>query len=286
VIPLLFAGLCDDAAMFPPGNAPAEQAVAGHREHRSAWYRELAGPFLAAPKQLPEVLKAARAAEVLIPLVLVVSEGPGALGAAVRATMGEPGIELLGVELACGSEGSSVEAANRAVDALNRELFEGVRGAIEVRRDPGGLRDALDVIALTPFRAKYRTGGTVAGAFPSEGELASFVAECAARKLPFKCTAGLHGATRHTDLRTGFEHHGFLNILAATHAAVLGADVEAIAQALHIRSGRELADALRLLTPDAAAETRRTFTAYGTCSISEPLDDLTALGLISRPRPK
>ena len=38
--------LIDDAALFPPGNAPMPAAVAAHRRHRAAAYRELVGPFL------------------------------------------------------------------------------------------------------------------------------------------------------------------------------------------------------------------------------------------------
>ena len=30
----LLTGLCDDAALFPPGNAPLEQALPAHAGHR------------------------------------------------------------------------------------------------------------------------------------------------------------------------------------------------------------------------------------------------------------
>jgi hypothetical protein len=284
VIPTLIAGLCDDAALFPPANTAAAQAVPAHWGHRTAWYREMIGPFLATAADLPEVAKAARAAEVFVPLVLVVPEGPDALGPAVRATMREPGIELVGVEVAGGADRKAAVAAQRAVDALARELPEGVRGAVEVRRGEG-LAETLDVLASTPFRAKFRTGGTVAAAFPTEEETAGFIAECAARRLPFKCTAGLHGAARHTDPTTGFEHHGFLNILVAASVADEGGSADAIASALRMRSAPDLADAMRRLTPEAAARTRAAFTGYGTCSIAEPLAELTALGLVTRPAP-
>jgi hypothetical protein len=285
----LFAGLCDDAALFPPGNAPVTQAVPAHRRHRAAWYRELVGPFLATPQHLPGVAEAARedaadpdgAAEPL-GLVLVGPRGPAALGPAVRAATGEPGIELVGVELACGAQGTSAEAAREAADALGAALPRGVGGVIEVRRGEG-LADALDLLASTPFRAKFRTGGAVAGAFPTESELAGFLLGCVTRALPFKCTAGLHEAARHADPVTGFEHHGFLNILLATHVAGAGGDVGDVVGALSIRSARELADALRPLTPEEAARARSAFTAYGTCSIGEPLADLTALGLVRVP---
>jgi hypothetical protein len=279
-IPPLYTGLCDDAAMFPPGNATAHDAVPAHREYRGAWYRHLVGPFLAAARHVPAVLEAlAESADAPLALVLVVPEGPSALGAALQATLGKPGIALVGVELACAADGSSADAAREAAEALACELPPGVGGVVEVRRGPG-LDDALDVLAARPLRAKLRTGGTVAQAFPSEAELASFISGCVARGLPFKCTAGLHEAVRHTDARTGFEHHGFLNILAATSSAAQGADEAEVAAVLRVRFGSKLVDTLRVLTPDAITRTRRAFTAYGTCSIAEPLADLIKLGAL------
>lgn len=278
MIPPLFAGLCDDAALFPPGDAPVARAVPAHRDHRAAWYGELVGPFLATPRHFADVAAAARATETLIPLVLVVPEGPAALGAAVRATMGEPGVELIGVELACGPDGSPAEAAGTAAYALARELLEGVRGTVEVRRGPG-LDGALDVLASMAYPAKFRTGGTTSAAFPSVEELADFIVGAVSRKLPFKCTAGLHGVARHTDPVTGFEHHGFLNILAATDVARGGGDRRAVIETLSIRSGRELADLVRPRLGDS----RSAFMSYGTCSIEEPLADLAALGLVHAP---
>lgn len=310
-IPPLFARLCDDAALFPPGNAAAHDAVPAHRQHRAAWYRQLVGPFLATARHVPAVAEAARADAGSGPLalVLVVPEGPSALAAALQATEREPGTELIGVELACAPEiplargssahgssthssstrssstrgsstqGSSADAAREAAWMLERELPPGVGGAVEVRRGDG-LADALDVLAAGPYRAKLRTGGTTAAAFPTEAELAAFIVGCVTRGLPFKCTAGLHEAVRHTDPTTGFEHHGFLNILAATSAATQGADEAAVATVLGVRSGLDLVATLRALTPDAITRTRRAFTAYGTCSIAEPLADLIELGAL------
>ncbi len=289
-IPPLFAGLCDDAAMFPPGNAPAVEAVSAHRGHRTAWYRDLVGPFLAGAKHLPAVIDEVRALHAAGPLgmdgppdpisvVVVVPEGPAALRDALRVATGEPGLELVGVELASRSEGTSAEAARAAAEALAGELPEQVAGVIEVRRGYG-LGEALDAVADSPFRAKLRTGGTVAEAFPTEEELAGFIVGCVVRGLPFKCTAGLHGAVRHTDPATGFEHHGFLNILMATHTACQGGDVAEVAAVLAERSAPRLAEALRGLDRDAVIRARAAFTGYGTCSIAEPLADLVALDLI------
>src|SRR5258706_15580954 len=45
-VPALLARLVDDAAVFPPGNAPLPEAVAAHHGHRAAWYADLVGPLL------------------------------------------------------------------------------------------------------------------------------------------------------------------------------------------------------------------------------------------------
>ena len=55
--------------------------------------------------------------------------------------------------------------------------------------------------------------------FPSPEELAGFLWACAEAAVNFKATAGLHGAVRHRDERTGFVHHGFLNLVLGTARA-------------------------------------------------------------------
>src|SRR5882757_11111801 len=57
VSPLLFTGLIDDAAMFPPGNAPLDRALAEHLEHRSAWYAELVGPLLIPADRMADLVE-------------------------------------------------------------------------------------------------------------------------------------------------------------------------------------------------------------------------------------
>ena len=287
-VPALFAGLCDDAALFPPGNAPVAAAVPAHRGYRSAWYADLVGPFLLGADRIAEV-GAAAAAEPL-DVVLVVRAGPAALGDALARLAERPALRLAGVELGPDAAGTPADAAARCRDALARELPPGAAGVVELRRPADGgsargraeLDAALDLLAAAGLRAKYRTGGLEPGAFPPAGELAAFVSGCAARALPFKCTAGLHHAVRHTDPATGFTHHGFLNILAATDAALRGAEQGVVAGVLECERGGDLAGALA--DTDAAA-LRAVFTAYGTCSVAEPLEDLAALGLLTRPDP-
>ncbi len=146
------------------------------------------------------------------------------------------------------------------------------------RRD--GWREALSVIAESEADAvrgaKLRTGGLVASAFPSEREVAEFIVACTELGVPFKCTAGLHNALRHTAAETGFEHHGFLNILLAGEIAADGASVDAVEKVLAERDPAVLA-AQFVARSDRP---RSLFASYGSCSFGEPIEDLVALGLV------
>src|SRR5689334_5520808 len=85
----LFDGLLDDAAMFPPEDAPLADAVVGHAAHRLAWYSDLVASFVCAAGRLPSL--SAQLAVRAIPRLsasLVVPAGidavPDALAAASR----------------------------------------------------------------------------------------------------------------------------------------------------------------------------------------------------------
>ncbi|MBV2156360.1 hypothetical protein [Kitasatospora sp. SUK 42] len=296
VIPELFRGLFDDAAVFPPGNLPVAEAVPAHRAHRAAWYAEAVGPFLCGAGRLGELTAVAAGGAVVKDAVSAegAADTEGVVGASdapLRIGLVLPGgsaelasalaaaapFELAGVELA-------TRDAAEAVAELDRLLPPHVPAAVELPREllrGDGLDAVLDVLVDSPYRAKFRTGGLAAEAFPDEEELAAFLTGCARRGLPYKCTAGLHNAVRHTDPRTGFEHHGFLNVLLAAQET----DLRAAAAILAERDGEVLAKAARTLTDRQVTVIRNSFTAFGTCSIAEPLGDLAALGLLSSPDP-
>ncbi|WP_457031563.1 hypothetical protein [Kitasatospora sp. P5_F3] len=247
-VPPLFRGLFDDAAVFPPGDLPLAEAVPAHLGHRSAWYADAVGPFLCGAGRAGEL--AALRPEFPVALVLA----PGGEYVPV------PGLDVVGVEVAA---------------TVVPRLPAGVPGSLELPYGEG-LFKQLDLLAGTPHRAKFRTGGLTADAFPTVAELAAALTACAELGVPYKCTAGLHNAVRHTDQVTGFEHHGFLNVLLAA------ADPDRAAEALAERSGAVLAAAARELTDHQVAAARASFTAFGTCSIAEPLADLAELGLLTQ----
>jgi hypothetical protein len=263
------AGLLDDAAVFPPGNAPVGAAVPAHHDHRAAWYAEMVGPFVFPAARLAELTADGR------PLALAVTCPAGNLVTALGAA-GLDGASLAAVEVVPAADGDPADGV-AALDAL---LPADVLGYVEVprgtRRDP-----MLDALAGTRYRAKFRTGGTVPEAHPGERELAETLLAAVSRDVPFKCTAGLHHAIRHTD--GDLEQHGFLNVLLATDAALAGGAAADLAALLAERSADTVAARVAALGEDRVAAARRWFVSFGTCSIDDPVADLVGLGLLDKP---
>ena len=84
--------------------------------------------------------------------------------------------------------------------------------------------------------------------------LVAFVVGCAARRLRFKLTAGLHHAVRGRYAVDGIpeENHGVLDVLVATAAALAGASAPELAALLAVRDSTALAG-LVTSWPDATA---------------------------------
>ncbi|TQC49979.1 hypothetical protein EEB14_06570 [Rhodococcus sp. WS4] len=267
----LFTGLCDDAALFPPGNAPLPDAVPAHARHRSARYADLVGPFVFPVARLDELTAGP------LELSLTLPAGPATLAPALDRLAQIDGATAVALEIAVPAECSAAEFV-AAMDAA-QTLTAGFDVFVEV---PRGERrgDVLAALAGGPFAAKFRTGGVVAEAYPDERELASALHTAVATGVPFKATAGLHHAVRNTDPHTGFEQHGFLNVLLATRHALDGADVDRMAVTLAERDGARIARELGDLPADVVGAVRTAFRSFGTCSILEPLEDLVALHLV------
>ena len=281
-VPALLRGLCDDAAVFPPGSLPLAQAVPAHRAHRAAQYAELVGPLVLAAPSLAELGALLRDVDTpdatRLDLVVTAPHGPAQLAEALRRAEGLP-VRVTGAEVAV--------PAHVAVDACFAELarvadaLPAASVAVEIPRDE---RRAATVAgcAAAGYRAKFRTGGVRADLHPDEAELAAALAAVTAAGVSFKATAGLHHAVRNTAVRTGFEQHGFLTVLLAAEAAAQGAEHEELVRLLASRDAAALAQAAAALAADPArtARARARFGSFGTCSIAEPLDELIALGLL------
>jgi hypothetical protein len=190
----------------------------------------------------------------------------------------------------------AVEAKADSVEAVERVLAAVPRWAqayveIPLDRDPAPL---VAAIARHNGRAKARTGGVTAEAFPAAADLLRFLSACTAAGVPFKATAGLHHPLR-AEYRLTYASdspkgtmYGFLNVFLA---------------AAFLRRGMGDGDALRLLeerSPDAfrvssdaiewrghrlvRAEIQEArclgIVGFGSCSFTEPVGEARELKLL------
>jgi hypothetical protein len=244
----LFAGLFDDAAIFPPGNLPMPEAVSAHRARQGS---PLVGPFVCSLARFGELAGAAAGGPaVTVSLVL-----PGPVGELPTAE----GLDVVAVE------GPGLTAGGTLTTYTEIPCGEVTATRVAALREAG-------------LRLKIRTGGVRADAFPTEAELAGAIWAAVRGGLAFKLTAGLHDPIRHRDPVTGFEHHGFLNVLLATARALQGYEIE---RALADQDGRRVAAAVAGIDEVLAKAVRHHFISFGTCSVSEPVDGLRRYGLIS-----
>ncbi|MEU3982854.1 hypothetical protein AB0F77_22630 [Streptomyces sp. NPDC026672] len=272
-IPSLFAGICDDAAIFPPGLAPLPEAVDTHVRNLDTWFAALTGPL---------VVPAAALADLQPLLAQVPHRAGGTADLGLAVTLPGGPAELPKV-LASGLPIHSLEIALPAgigvTELLDRLGDVDVPVFVEVPRD--GRRDVLlSALTGTPYRAKFRTGGVRAELYPDAAELADGVHASVTTGVPFKATAGLHHAVRNTDPDTGFVQHGFLNLMVAASAAASGRSAADLVPLLEERDPETVADWVGGLD---AGDARTWFVSFGTCSITDPLNELTQLGLITAP---
>jgi hypothetical protein len=271
-IPPVLAGLFDDAAVFPPGSLPVEEAVPAHLEHTRGAHAGLVGVFVLAAADVDRLAEPTAGLpggsfdlSVTVPL-------PG-VSDALAAARGIPAVRLVGLEVTV----PDGVAAETVVPALAEAIDDdtGLTVHVEVPRD--ARREALLAeLAGTPYLAKFRTGGVRSELYPDERELAAAVLAAVRAGVAFKATAGLHHAVRNTDPETGFEQHGFLNLLTATGAALEGAGEAELVRLLADRDGDRVAERVRALSP----RVREVFRSFGTCSVAEPATESAGLGLL------
>jgi len=263
----LLEALIDHAALFPPASMDMPEALDADSAARAGEHAWMLGRFICPASRLGELPAAAPR------LSIVLDGGEGDLEAVHDARLAGRAVELVEARI----DPAWIPDTQELVRA---KLGEGVDAFWELA--PGrGLRGAVAAVREARAGAKIRCGGATAA--PSLEAVAEFVAACRDAGVRFKATAGLHHAIRAGDA------HGFLNVLAAAvfaHADGLGAD-ELVPLLAEEDSTAFAVDATGLAlhdhraTAQQIAEARRDlFVAYGSCSFDEPVDDLTALGVL------
>ena len=271
--PALLAGLIDDAAVFPPGNAPLDVAVERHRRHRQAAYAGLVGPLLVPASDVGALLDVAGPGEaqpLQVGLIARPGVDPSVVVTALERLSLSTTVEAVGAELGWFPGWRDLPVGDLP---LTLEIPRGAdrdRALEDVR---AGVDEAGHVV-----QAKFRTGATPTWDWPDESELARFVHDCARLGVPFKLTGGLHHAVRAD--HDGDPQHGVLNVLLAVHSAAHDGALAAVESVLAQRNSSLLVDAVANLDDAAATRVRSLLTAYGCCEVTDPIGELDALGLL------
>ncbi len=278
--PELLRGLVDDAGIFPPERLAMDVALARHEQDVVADSPVLTHRFLLATSRVDDFLRVRRGATHPIRVGLIAGPGATDLEVALDQIARDTNTTVDLVEAPPDQDESVPVAVALADLRIRLARHTGVPRFLEIPRRRGWL-DALDEVRGDGVGAKLRCGGLIADMFPTSSEIAAFLHGCVARDLTFKCTAGLHHAVRHRAEVTGFDHHGFLNVVLAAALAVDGAAHDDIVHVLGETDAEALALRFRDVDDDLAARTRARFVSYGSCSTSEPIEDLVALGLLT-----
>ena len=251
------------------------EAVAAHLETREGQYAGVMGPMLCQASRLPELITELAKAKPAKPvaLSLVCDTGLGEVPKTLSIIEGRQ--ELLSLRMV--EMPAPADVDDVWLERVSEFVPEDVIRVVEPRRGANIWLDGVKKVAEHNCWPKLRLGGQTAESFPSVDVVAEFLAIASTLDVPFKATTGIHSAVRRTDPETGFQHHGFLNILVATARSLSGKDVrEALASTDHDALAKEATS----LSEAAAGAVRSVFASYASCSLDDPVTDLEGLGLL------
>ena len=297
------ASLIDYAGLFPPAQLPMDASVSEYIEARAGAYAWMLGRFIVPVSRIEELLGVVR--EEQIGLSVIVDAGSDA-----RTWLSNVQTALTELaQLRANETRVRIEALELPLPTLlrNRETYDASIGQFAAVAQQTGMRDlpaylevprdarwetqlpgALAALARHRFGAKIRCGGLVADAVPAPRQIATFIALANEERVPFKATAGLHHPIRHYNEDAGFTMHGFLNLLAASALARRSASVELLSDVISSEDSAQFRfeahglafEEERASIDDIESMRRDLFIGYGSCSFSEPVEDLQKLGLL------
>ena len=147
----------------------------------------------------------------------------------------------------------------------------------------------MDKHSECEFGLKIRCGGDSPAQVPSCSQLAYAISRAAQVGVMLKFTAGLHHPVIRRNEEGALVHHGFFNVFGASLAAMThGLDEQEVFQILNQDDPSEFAFRDDFLIASGhpidlaqIGDFRASFaTSFGSCSFTEPIEDLGALGLI------
>lgn len=287
----LLAEIVDYAGLFPPSLVSMKEAAANYASYRAGAHAWMLGRFVVPVARLSEFLEAAE--EHLAdgdPWRLSVLAGED-IGSTIRD------IKLFNAQNAGRTVCDSLEVKANTVSKIENTvaaLPEDLTTYFEISTGEN-FADLMATLAIRHQRAKIRTGGTTREDFPPTREIVRFVRTCTAANVPFKATAGLHHPIRcyrpltyAADAPKG-TMHGFLNTLLMTGYARDSYRVALLEELMEEEFDEAFAfrdDGVGwrgeyfLSAGQLELLRKKGMISFGSCSFTEPVEDLQGLGLL------
>jgi hypothetical protein len=293
---VLLDGIVDYAGLFPPAALGMPEAVRNYARYRGGDAGWMLGRFVCGVSHFPAFQAAA---DPLLPRdvgaipwrLAAVGSGDHAADAAAIAGMNECHRwsldECSAVVDTVETKVASLDDIARAHDAFPSDLA--VYLEVPADADPVPF---VDAIARAGRRAKLRTGGVTADAFPSPDQVLAFIDACVQARVPFKATAGLHHAlcgayalTYEADAARA-PMFGFLNVFLAAALRAADAAPDDVRRLLLESDPSSLTFSDEAITWRGHALDRthlarvreQVVIAFGSCSFTEPVAEARAMG--------
>jgi len=288
-----FSGLFDYAGLFPPAALPMERALAHYAAYLAGADAWVLGRLVVPVRRLEELVST---------LATLPSDsfaaGPWRLTAIAGDDLTADLARVRGLH-ACHGESvvrvTALEATARSVAEVERarEIVPAdLELVLELPLD-GDLAVLARAVKAAGATAKIRTGGVNAAELPEASAVLGFLTACERERLAFKATAGLHHPVRgpqpltyEPDCARG-RLFGYLNVFVAAIALWHGRDTTQAARILEEedRTAFRLDEAavawrgVSFPAPEVAAARAGFATAIGSCSFSEPVDEIREMGV-------
>jgi hypothetical protein len=316
----LLEGIIDYAGLFPPAKLPMDEAFARFVKHRSSDNGWMLARFVCPAARLDELEPLVAGVDrSQTPIGVSVLGGGGRtledflesvnqdekILAAFSDRLGDK-VVVDAFEVRLPEAGGAAVAVNQAWIRLSKGGTRALTPFFEVsllgewrQRLPAAaaaVRDT-DRNAGDGLRVglKIRCGGLDAGAIPEVTAVAAAIATCRATGVQLKATQGLHHPFRRHDPVLGAETHGFINLLTAAalahvHDLPVTKLIEIVAEtdpeAFVVEPDRLAWREYGAFADEIADARRSVLTSFGSCSFSEPRDDLQTLGFFEEGAPQ
>jgi hypothetical protein len=294
---VLLYDLIDYAGLFPPASLAMAPAVANYDAYSRSEWNWILGRFIVPAARLGEFEEAFAGLPTPAPgfpswrLSVLLGSDPVADVARIREF-------TQGVTNSASGRRAIVESVE--VKVANADEVTRLSGIVPAELATyfeiplSGCGECIAAVADCGRRAKIRTGGETADKFPARESVIEFIRLCAAARVPFKATAGLHHPLR-SEHRFTYQPesasgimHGFVNVFLAAAFLRAGMNANLAVQLLEEQSAHVFHFDLdgagwreHRLSRDEIAAARRGFSiSFGSCSFTEPIDDLRSLHLL------